>query len=73
MPAAWGRMVGQARVPVLPTGAGLQSTVAMALLVLLGVLGVLPDQRAASPPGAASSPGMANPRCQLLKTALIEK
>lgn len=72
--AGWRARLG---VPLLPTGAAVQSTVAMALfvalLVLLGVLGVLPDQRAASPPGAASSPGMANPRCQLLKTALIEK
>lgn len=36
-------------------------------------LGVLPARRAAGPPGAASRPGMANPQCQLLETALIKK
>lgn len=51
----------------------MQRTAGMAPLVLLRVLGVLPARRAAGPPGAASSPGMANPQCQLLETALIEK
>lgn len=60
-------MLGEALEPRM------QRTAGMALLVLLRVLGVLPARRAAGPPGAASSPGMANPQCQLLETALIEK